>query len=100
MGLSGPLVARVRRRRRRRSLRRRKRVKHALPAVKHGIMIGRSSQQMSEPVSPQVEHIPASMRLERRPTRDDREDERMQLRTADGHVVALVERVDPANLLN
>jgi len=46
------------------------------------------------------EHIPAAMRLERRPTRDDREEELPQLRTADGHVLALVERVDPASLPN
>lgn len=49
---------------------------------------------------PQPEHIPAALRLERRPTRDDREEELAQLRTADGHVLALVERVDPASLPN
>lgn len=47
---------------------------------------------------PQPEHIPATLRLERRPTRDDREEELAQLRTADGRVLALVERVDPAAL--
>jgi hypothetical protein len=37
---------------------------------------------------PQPEHIPASLRLARRPTRDDREEELPQLRTADGRVLA------------
>jgi hypothetical protein len=49
---------------------------------------------------PQPEHIPAALRLERRPTRDDREEEPMLLRTAEGRVMALVERVDPASLPN
>lgn len=44
--------------------------------------------------------VPKDLRLERRPARDDREEQRMQLRTADGRVVALVERVDPASLPN
>lgn len=48
---------------------------------------------------PQPDHIPAALRLERRPTRDDREEELPQLRTEDGRVMAIVERVDPA-LLN
>lgn len=73
-------------------------MKHALPAVKHGIMMERSSHPMSQPVHPQPDHIPDGHRLERRPTRDDREEERMQLRSEDGRVVALVERVDPAGL--
>lgn len=47
---------------------------------------------------PQVEHIPAQMRLEKRPTRDDREEALPELRTADGRVMALVERVDPTTL--
>lgn len=39
------------------------------------------------------EHIPAGLALTRRPTRDDREEELAQLRTADGRVWALVEKV-------
>lgn len=54
--------------------------------------------QRSEPVN-HLE-VPEKMTLERRPTRDDREEELPQLRTADGRVLALVERVDPASLLN
>jgi hypothetical protein len=46
------------------------------------------------------EHIPERLTLARRPTRDDREEELQQLRTADGRVLALVERVDPASLAN
>lgn len=63
---------------------------------------GRHSGAEVQPVAmhPQPEHIPAALRLERRPTRDDREEELAQLRTADGHVLALVERVDPASLPN
>ena len=49
---------------------------------------------------PQPDHIPAGYALERRHTRDDREEELPQLRTADGRVLALVERVDPASLPN
>lgn len=49
---------------------------------------------------PQPEHIPAGLALTRRHTRDDREEERQQLRTADGRVLALVERVDPDSLPN
>lgn len=45
-------------------------------------------------------HVPDRMTLERRPTRDDREEELPQLRTADGRVMAVVERVDPASLAN
>jgi hypothetical protein len=78
----------------------RKPVKHALPAVKRGIMMERSSHPMSQPVHPQPEHIPDGYALTRRPTRDDREEERAQLRTADGRVMALVERVDPSSLPN
>jgi hypothetical protein len=48
----------------------------------------------------QPEQIPTAYRLERRPTRDDREEELPQLRTADGRVMALVERVDPSSLPN
>lgn len=51
-------------------------------------------------VTMQPEHIPAGYALERRPTRDDREEELLQLRTEDGRVMALVERVDPASLPN
>ena len=47
-----------------------------------------------------AEHIPAGLALTRRPTRDDREEELAQLRTADGRVMALVERVDPSSLPN
>jgi hypothetical protein len=46
------------------------------------------------------EHVPTTLRLERRPTRDAREEELAQLRTADGRVMALVERVDPSALPN
>jgi hypothetical protein len=49
---------------------------------------------------PQPEHIPDGYALARRHTRDDREEELAQLRTADGRVLALVERVDPASLPN
>jgi hypothetical protein len=49
---------------------------------------------------PQPEHIPDGYALTRRPTRDDREEELQQLRTADGRVMALVERVDPSSLPN
>jgi hypothetical protein len=55
-------------------------------------------QIVSIPMHPQPEHIPAAYRLERRPTRDDREEELPQLRTADGRVMAVVERVDPTSL--
>jgi hypothetical protein len=55
---------------------------------------------VSIPMHPQPEHIPAGYALTRRPTRDDREEELAQLRTADGRVLALVERVDPASLPN
>lgn len=43
--------------------------------------------------------VPAEMTLERRPSHDDREEPRPQLRTADGHVMALVESVDPTDVL-
>jgi hypothetical protein len=46
------------------------------------------------------EHIPLGYQLARRHTRDDREEELAQLRTADGRVLALVERVDPSSLPN
>jgi hypothetical protein len=57
-------------------------------------------QHVSIPMHPQPEHIPTGYELARRPTRDDREEERLELRTADGRVMALVERVDPASLPN
>ena len=44
--------------------------------------------------------VPEQMTLERRPSHDDREEPRPQLRTADGHVMALVESVDPTDLPN
>jgi hypothetical protein len=49
---------------------------------------------------PQPDHIPERMTLTRRPTLDDREEEPMLLRTADGRVMALVERVDPSRLVH
>lgn len=64
-------------------------------AKRHGGMT-----QEVEPMYHLEEHIPEGHSLERRPTRDDREEELPQLRTADGRVMALVERVDPASLLN
>ena len=100
MELRRPLVAHVSRVRRQRRQRRQNAVKHALPAVKQGIMMEMSTHPMSEPVNPQPEHIPTALRLERRPSRDDREEELPQLRTADGHVLAVVERVDPSGMLN
>jgi hypothetical protein len=48
----------------------------------------------------QPEHIPERLTLTRRPSRDDREEELPQLRTEDGHVLAVVERVEPDGLLN
>ena len=70
--------------------------------IRHG---GGSSVELScrskgEPVDHLAEHIPAGLALTRRPTRDDREEELAQLRTADGRVMALVERVDPSSLPN
>lgn len=56
--------------------------------------------QEVEPVYHLEEHLPTTLRLERRPTRDDREEELPQLRTADGRVMAVVERVDPSALPN
>jgi hypothetical protein len=47
-----------------------------------------------------ADHIPDGLAITRRPTRDDREEELAQLRTADGRVMALVERVDPSALPN
>lgn len=59
-----------------------------------------AERNVSVPMPLQPEHIPTALRLERRPTRDDREEELTQLRTADGRVMALVERVDPTSLPN
>lgn len=59
-----------------------------------------AAHYVSIPMHPQPEHIPTALRLERKHTRDDREEELAQLRTADGRVLALVERVDPASLPN
>lgn len=56
--------------------------------------------QEVEPVYHLEEHIPPTLTLERRPTRDDREEELAQLRTADGRVMAKIERMDPASLPN
>ena len=57
-------------------------------------------QREVEPVDHFADHIPAGCSLERRPTRDDREEELAQLRTEDGRVLAAVERVDPSSLPN
>lgn len=46
------------------------------------------------------EHIPASLHLERPHTRDDREEERALLRTADGRVIAVVDRIEPSGMVN
>ena len=69
-------------------------------AIRHGggSSVGLSYDSVSQPMQP--EHIPTTLRLERRPTRDDREEELHQLRTEDGRILALVERVDPASLPN
>jgi hypothetical protein len=109
VGVSGALVARVSRRDGRKRLRAwldAKRAPEGSQAPANGArsgtkrLIGLSSEQTSEPVNHLEEHIPAAMRLERRPTRDDREEELSQLRTEDGRVLALVERVDPGSLVN
>jgi hypothetical protein len=63
-----------------------------------GSSVGLSYDPRSEPVN-HLE-VPEKMRLERRPTRDEREEEPMLLRTADGRVMATVERVDPSSLPN
>lgn len=71
-----------------------------VPAYGTGCVIALSYGRTSEPVNHLADHVPASYTLAKRPTRDDREEELPQLRTADGRVMALVERVDPAMLPN
>jgi hypothetical protein len=79
-------------------------VKRVKQAIRHsgGSSVGLSCERVTQPVDhpmhPQPEHIPTAYTLARRPTRDDREEELPQLRTADGRVLAVVERVDPSSL--
>jgi hypothetical protein len=79
------------------SRRRQRRVKQAVKRPQSVLCLDDS---VSQPMDHFADHIPAALRIERRHTRDDREEELAQLRTADGRVLALVERVDPASLPN
>jgi hypothetical protein len=78
------------------SRRRQRRVKQAVKRPQSVLCLDDS---VSQPMIHE-EHIPLGYQLARRHTRDDREEELAQLRTADGRVLALVERVDPASLPN